>query len=675
MERRVSAAVLLMSAAVWSSVVSGCTGSRPITPMIDDDAGRRVDAAPAARDGGVSPMRDAGGGGGGTDAGGDPTSCVTDADCALGTICSYDYCYEGTCGHNPTPDCTACSTDAECDDGVPTTHDFCYVALHACIHADCMSDVECEDGDPCTRDSCEMIGLEGVCQNEASGLCCTTADSCNDFNSCTVDTCDSGMCSFAAIPGCGTTSCRDFDGDGHGSATCFPTPGDDCDDFDPARHPGAAEVCTDGIDNDCDGLVDRIDDACGPGNTTCETAAPLTSGVRADGTVVAPADATGMGCGTAAYYTLALGETSDVTVTLNLHDFVAAPPPCPGCPPPEGPREIWYNVYLESTCGDVATDLGGSTSGGCYTWSPSGSGWGSSRTRVLSLRRVPAGSYTVHVAAKEFFGWMTRAIDFDVTAATTPSAAPACTTAVALAEGVTVTGSTTGAPDAFGLDCTGTAVSSPEAVHYFDLADRRRVRLEAVVPVTPTVTYPSAVQVAIYGACDASATSTTCAQSSGGTCAPGGSIEMVLDAGRHWVVTQAARGGAIDYELTLRTEAEGAACAGAVPIAASGAFTGTTVGASDEFRWNDVCGEGAGPDRVYALTIAAPTRVVLDLVASYTDEQLTLVRGCGDAVVAGRRGATHVDVTLDPGTYHAIVGGTTASAAGSYVLNATLVPM
>jgi len=59
---------------------------------------------------------------------------------------------------------------------------------------------------------------------------------------------------------------RDADGDGYGSITsgtrvgCMPVPGflgvgGDCNDADPARHPGAAESCN-GVDDDCDGSVD-----------------------------------------------------------------------------------------------------------------------------------------------------------------------------------------------------------------------------------------------------------------------------------------------------------------------------------------------------------------------------------------------------------------------------------
>jgi hypothetical protein len=49
--------------------------------------------------------------------------------------------------------------------------------------------------------------------------------------------------------------CGDADGDGY-------LPPVDCDDFDSAANPGEPEVCGDGEDNDCDGLVDDADDLC-----------------------------------------------------------------------------------------------------------------------------------------------------------------------------------------------------------------------------------------------------------------------------------------------------------------------------------------------------------------------------------------------------------------------------
>ena len=56
-----------------------------------------------------------------------------------------------------------------------------------------------------------------------------------------------------------TGSCWDDDGDGYEDEACG---GDDCDDADPAINPGTAEVCDDGVDNDCDGKVDWADLDC-----------------------------------------------------------------------------------------------------------------------------------------------------------------------------------------------------------------------------------------------------------------------------------------------------------------------------------------------------------------------------------------------------------------------------
>ena len=53
--------------------------------------------------------------------------------------------------------------------------------------------------------------------------------------------------------------CRDVDGDGYGDPACG---GYDCDEADPDVNPGTDEICGNGIDDDCDGLVDLEDEAC-----------------------------------------------------------------------------------------------------------------------------------------------------------------------------------------------------------------------------------------------------------------------------------------------------------------------------------------------------------------------------------------------------------------------------
>lgn len=103
----------------------------------------------------------------------------------------------------------------------------------------------CDDGDPCNGiERCEGGScVPGVppCVNEQPDHCTVTCIS------------DGQRAHCEHMP-------RDADGDGHGDALCSHAlvPGDDCDDARASVYPNATELC-DGLDNDCDGLLDMED--------------------------------------------------------------------------------------------------------------------------------------------------------------------------------------------------------------------------------------------------------------------------------------------------------------------------------------------------------------------------------------------------------------------------------
>jgi hypothetical protein len=110
----------------------------------------------------------------------------------------------------------------------------------------CISDDDCVTEDLCHRRTCQ----EGKCSAPVEL-------ECDDEDPCTEDTCvpELGACDFRELA-------LDQDGDGFkgprpGFAPGAPgSCGDDCDDTSAKAYPGGTEVC-DGVDNNCNGVVDE----------------------------------------------------------------------------------------------------------------------------------------------------------------------------------------------------------------------------------------------------------------------------------------------------------------------------------------------------------------------------------------------------------------------------------
>ncbi|NUN14021.1 MAG: hypothetical protein HUU55_10350 [Myxococcales bacterium] len=110
--------------------------------------------------------------------------CIFDSECDDQNNCTENYCIEGKCTTNPTPQAIGCCVaDTDCDDNNACTDDKCgsdlaYHCSNVVTSENCCNDnVECDDLLQCTVDTCEKNECKHV---KVNGFCCDTDEQCDD---------------------------------------------------------------------------------------------------------------------------------------------------------------------------------------------------------------------------------------------------------------------------------------------------------------------------------------------------------------------------------------------------------------------------------------------------------------------------------------------------------------
>jgi hypothetical protein len=218
-----------------------------------------------------------------------------------------------------------CVDDAQCDDHITCTYDSCDETYGRCLNVP--DDTQCQDGIYCDGEEKCVPG---------HGCEPGPVVSCDDGDACKIARCDEPTKSCQYTP-------RDVDQDGDPDAHC--PPGKDCNDLDPNVSSLHAEVCANGIDDNCNGLIDEHPCVVPQGDTCANAVATNGPGTYAMSTAGA---------------THAFATSCSVATPSAAQDVVAAVTVPPG---PNVDLEIWVTAgvpvaaALQTSCGDPSSEI------------------------------------------------------------------------------------------------------------------------------------------------------------------------------------------------------------------------------------------------------------------------------------------------------------------------------
>ncbi len=623
-------AITVALAAVLALGACGDDGGSP-TPTTD---------AGDTADGGVD-MPDAGEGDAGeADAARPVEACHEDS--TLGELCRSDAQCNDLCFCNGSERCqggVCVRGEAPCDDGVECTADVCDEATLSCESS--ADDASCDDGNPCT-------GVE-VCDAEV-GCLVGLPMNCSDGDSCTIDMCD-------PTEGC-MNILRDLDGDGYADARC--EGGTDCND-DPrdgvSVHPGAAEVCDNGVDDNCDGVADLFDSAsCAPENDTCATprviGGPGTYEIASFGLVddyTLECEST-TGTHPDAVFQLSLSAVRDVTLSIPGSEYRSA-------------------IELRP----LADCVGAGTSPVACDADTSSS----SDDASLSVRNLAPGDYAVIVAmATEGFASLVVEI-------TSPMPPPRHDLCNAMTPVISASGSfsgdfTTLADDYPSLSCRDTTAAAAEAAYRLSLSEATNVRL--LGNGLSSTGYQRDIGMALVRDC---ATADTTALACVDADVADAEIELIpLPAGEYFVIIEADESTTVSYELTAELvvpppRIDSDVCPSAVDVADRAVMV--DIGSLRNDGGLGCGGDSAAyRDAFFSFTLTETSNVVVTTSAP-TFHLLSASTDCDDATTEMVCRASDTSgsgtLTLDglgPGTYY--IGVAVPTDAGTLSVGTVITP-